>query len=143
MEHMSPGAQVSIKRIQPRATRSLGADPGIVYQSIDAPADLGLDRLDCGDRLVRIGKVDLDMVRLAPRPGATRVEGLARAGQDPPPFRRKALDRSMADPAAGPGEDEGRSWRVPAFLNLSISIGNWQAARPARPIENQQLVCDR
>ena len=52
------------------------------------------------------GKIDLDVVFRAGRPWAILGERLARTGDDPPALARKALDRGVADAAAGAGQHD-------------------------------------
>src|ERR1700694_1388744 len=71
-----------------------------------------LDDGDCRQRVLRIGEVDLDVVFGARLPWAIFGERMARAGDYAPAGGREALDRGMADAAAGPGQQQGAAWVV-------------------------------
>jgi hypothetical protein len=55
---------------------------------------------------IHIRQVDLHMVLFATRPGAARIEGMARYGQHPPPGDAEAFDGGMTDAAAGAGQQQ-------------------------------------
>ena len=106
VKDMAPGAQVGVQRGQTRAARAFRADACIVHQSMQATVDLALDHLDRCDGLVGVGKIDLDVVFLAARPGTARIKGLPRTGQHPPALGRKPFDRGVPDAPACPGQQQ-------------------------------------
>ncbi len=118
-----PHVRRSVSSVLSRAPPSpLGEIPALLTNASSSPFSFSLDQLDRSDGLVRIGKVDLDVVFLTPRPRAARIERLARAGQHPPTTRRKALHRGMADPPACPSQNQGASAVVSPLMSGTPAV---------------------
>src|SRR3954453_15127700 len=94
------------------AILELGRNAGVVDQRVQLAAMRFQPMADFRDRntdIFLIGEVDLDVVFRPCRPWAILGKGLARTGDDTPTLARKALDRGMADTAAGAGQHYGFS----------------------------------
>ncbi len=101
VKHLPPRAQVSRQRRQTRAAGAFGADACVIDQRVQLAIDLGLDNLKGCNGFIWAGKVDLDVILFPARPRAAWIKGLARTGQHPPAFGRKALDCGVPDATRG------------------------------------------
>ena len=84
----------------------LGEIGGVIDQRVQPPAG---DPLDLWQRIphhVDIRQIELDVVTLAARPRAARIERVAGDGQHPPAVAAEALDGGMTDAAAGAGQQQ-------------------------------------
>src|SRR6185312_12013285 len=108
LEHFAPGIDVAVEDAETFLEAGLRADRGVVDQGMDRLAAQDAQRLVHETvRLLWLAQIDRDVVSPVRIVFAFFRDRIAAAGYDAPAFLAEALDRGVADAAAGAGEDDG------------------------------------